>query len=176
MSHTNVILTADFLLLTICQDSVQSWARDAAAVKQQGMHAFSLHYSAHLKPFCPLFSLQSVKKKRKKKNNRRLCYFSPPNQTNRVRFWQETAAKTKRFSCLDQQGKKEKDTQRGEKKGKKITRPHPWEQENIKNIQLKVQTQRLGVVFKRALGHKLHRNAEMVQVGKAVLFVWLAAA
>lgn len=100
--------------------------------------------------------------------------FYPPNQTNRVCFWQETAAKTKRFSCLDQQGKEEKETRW--KRGKKITRPHPWEQENIKNIQLKVQTQRLGALFKHALGHKLHFNAEMVQVCKAVLFTWLAAA
>lgn len=37
------------------------------------MHAFSLQYSAHLKPLCHLFSLQSVKKKNK---NRRLCYFT----------------------------------------------------------------------------------------------------
>lgn len=43
--------------------------------------------------------------------------FYPPNQTNRVCFWQETAAKTKRFSCLDQQGKEEKDSV--EKKGGK---------------------------------------------------------
>lgn len=45
--------------------------------------------------------------------------FFPPNQTNRVTFWQETAAKTNRFSCLDQQGKEEKDTQREKKGGKK---------------------------------------------------------
>lgn len=172
MSHTNISRFPP--VDNVCQDSAHRVsARDAAAVKRQGMHTFSLHYSAHLKPFCHLFSLQSAKKKRKRTV---AVLFFPPNQTNRVTFWQETAAKTNRFSCLDQQGKEEKDTQRKKRGGKKITRPHPWQQKNIKNIQLKVQTQRLGALFKRALGHKMHFNAEMVQICRAFLFTWLAAA
>lgn len=72
--HTNIILTAEFLLLVVCDSTHRLLARDAAAIKQQGMQVFSLHYSAYVKPFCHVFSLRSGKENQKK--NRRLCYFS----------------------------------------------------------------------------------------------------
>lgn len=169
--HTNIILTAEFLLSRTCGSTRRLLARDAAAIKQLGMQAFSLHYSVHVKPFCRVFSWRSGDEEQKK--SRRLLFFRS-NQTSRVCFWQETAAKTKRFSCLDQQGKEEKDTRR--KKREKNHSSPPMRAGKYEKHSTQGSDRDWRFFFKRALGYKLHFNAEMLQVCQAVKFMWLAAA
>lgn len=97
-----------------------------SAVRQQGTLAFSLHCSFHLEPSSHFFSLQSVKK------TQEAMLFSPHNQTDGDPsvFLTGNSCKNQTLFLLRSagEGKKKKTLNEGEKK---ITRPHPWEQEKI---------------------------------------------
>lgn len=103
--------------------------------------------------------------------------FFPPTQTNRVCFWQETAAKTKRFSCLDQQGKEEKDAQR-KTRGKKSLVPTHESRKILKTFKSR-STRRDREVFSNvplATSCVWTQKGFKLRVCEAALFLWLAAA
>lgn len=155
VSHTIINLTGDFLLSNLCQDSAQGFGE----MQLQENNKECTHFLCIIQPTSSHSgSLQSVKNR--KRTGGCVIFPSYPNQQGL--FLTGNCCKNQTLFLL--RSAREGRKRRSEKnKGKKITRPHPWEQENIKNIQVKVHTQRSGGLFKRALGHKLRLNAERLQ-------------